>query len=132
MAYRYRPRVTLSVPPEHGDLDCWGLDVGDEWWALVLWDVWVKLPGEHPRAVGCAAWVGGATVSQPMQPIYYLHVPRIKLGAEPALWPGPRSRPDAHWPATGAYYFGALDHGQKPELPPEAGEVGGKGTHYFR
>jgi hypothetical protein len=118
--YRGRPYVYLSIPPRSGQLDCWGLDVGGEWWALIVWGVRVTPPGggTHHTA-GCAAWAPGRRVELRGQPVEYLHVPRIRLGAEPAEWPPPRDRPEAAW-SSGAWYLGILD-GSDPQLPPQAG-----------
>jgi hypothetical protein len=45
-----RPYVSLTDPPGGGQLEGWGLDVGGEWWALVVWSEWVNLPGGDDRA----------------------------------------------------------------------------------
>ena len=113
-----RPRVTLSVPPWTGDLDLWGRDVGGDGWALVTWTVYVAPPdGAGIQPVGCAAWVPGRYVEQPLEPVAYLEVRRTLLGAEPAEWPAPIDRPSAHWRG---YYLGVLD-GAEPQLPADAG-----------
>ena len=117
-----RPRVRLGIPPHVADLDVWGRDVGGEWWALVVWSVQVTpTDGGHPVPVGCAAWVPGLQVEQPLQPVAYLEVRRMRLGAEPAEWPAPVDRPGAHWRGC---YLGILD-GREPQLPPEAGVAWG-------
>ena len=113
-----RPRVSLTVPPWTAELDVWGRDAGGEWWALVTWTVYVAPPdGAGIRPVGCSAWVPGRCVAQPQEPVEYLEVRRMRLGAEPAEWPAPVDRAGAHWRG---YYLGVLD-GREPQLPPEAG-----------
>jgi hypothetical protein len=117
-----RPRVTLSIPPWLADLDYWGRDAGGEWWALIIWSMQVTpVGGSGTGPVGCAAWVPGRCVEQPLQPVEYLEVRRMQLGAEPAEWPGPVDRPGAHWRG---YYLGLLD-GSEPQLPAEAGNAWG-------
>jgi hypothetical protein len=109
--------VKLTVPPWTGELDLWGRDLGGEWWALVVWGVQTAPPdGGHPVPVSCAAWVLGREVEQPLQPVDYLEVRRMKLGGEPAEWPAPVDRPGAHWRG---YYLGVLD-GSEPQLPADA------------
>jgi len=109
-----RPRVRLGIPPHLADLELWGRDVGGEWWALVVWSMQVTPPdGTHPVPVGCAAWVPGVQVDQPLQPVEYLQVRRMQLSAEPAEWPAPVDRPGAHWRG---YYLGLLDGGEMPAL----------------
>jgi hypothetical protein len=118
-----RARITLSVPPWSGNLDLWGRDVGGEWWALVIWTVHATpLDGRGPRTVWCAGWVLGRCVAQPLQPVEYLEVRRMQLGAEPAEWPAPVDRAGAHWRG---YYLGILDGGE-PQLPAEAGRPWGR------
>jgi hypothetical protein len=99
--------VRLGIPPYLADLELWGRDVGGEWWALVVWSVQVTPPdGTHAVPTGCAAWVPGLQVEQPLQPVDYLQVRRMQLPAEPADWPAPVDRPGAHWRG---YYLGILD-----------------------
>src|SRR5215475_9291406 len=75
-----RPRVRLGIPPHLADLELWGRDVGGDWWALVVWSMQVTPPdGTHPVPTGCAAWVPGLQVEQPLQPVEYLQV-RRRLG----------------------------------------------------
>src|SRR5215472_5219471 len=89
-----RPRVRLGIPPHLADLELWGRDVCSEWWALVVWSVQVTpADGDHPVPVGCAAWVPGVQVEQPLQPVDYLEVRRMQLPAEPAEWPHPSTVP---------------------------------------
>src|SRR5215469_10710744 len=115
-----RPRVRLGIPPHLADLELWGRDVSGEWWALVVWSVQVTPPdGTHPVPVGCAAWVPGVQLEQPLQPVEYLQVRRMQLPAESAEWPAPVDRPGAHWRG---YYLGILD-GAEPQLPAEAGRA---------
>ncbi len=110
--------MSLTIPPWTADLDYWGRDVGGEWWALVVWTVQVSRDdGSGAVHVGCAAWVLGRCVEQPLQPVDYLAVRRMQLGTEPAEWPAPVDRPGAHWHG---YYLGVLDGGE-PQLPAEAG-----------
>ena len=117
-----RPRVRLGIPPHLADLELWGRDAGGEWWALVVWSVQVTPPdGTHPVPVGCAAWVPGLQLEQPLQPVEYLQVRRMQLPAEPAEWPAPVDRRGAHWRG---YYLGILD-GAEPQLPAEAGRAWG-------
>jgi hypothetical protein len=93
-----RPRVRLGIPQHLAALDLWGRDVGGEWWALVVWNVQTTPPGGgHPVPVWCPACVLGRCVEQPLQPVEYLEVRRMQLGAEPAEWPAPVDRPGAHW-----------------------------------
>jgi hypothetical protein len=114
--------VRLGIPPELADLELWGRDAGGEWWALVVWSVQVTPPdGTHPVPTGCAAWVPGVEVEQPLRAVEYLHVRRMQLPAEPAEWPAPVDRPGAHWRG---YYLGLLD-GAEPQLPAEAGRAWG-------
>jgi hypothetical protein len=88
------------VPPWTGDLDVWGRDVDGEWCALIVW--WVvqatSLDTGRPGPVSCAAWVLGRCVEQPQQPVEYLEVRRMRLGAEPAWWPAPVDRHTPHRP----------------------------------
>jgi hypothetical protein len=66
--------------------------------------------------------VPGRYVEQPLEPVEYLEVRRMLLGAEPAEWPAPIDRPGAHWRG---YHLGVLD-GAEPQLPPEAGAPWGQ------
>ena len=121
--------MTLTIPPHLADLDLWGRDVGGEWWALIVWSALIAAnDGGHPRPVGCAAWVPGRHVELPLQPVEYLEVRRMQLGAEPAEWPAPVDRPGAHWRGC---YLGILDGGE-PLLPAEAGRPwgGSQGSAY--
>ncbi|HEY3089761.1 MAG TPA: hypothetical protein VGJ59_17055 [Jatrophihabitantaceae bacterium] len=117
-----RPRVRLGIPPHLADLELWGRDVGGEWWALIAWSTQATPPdGSHPVPVWCAGWVLGRCVEQPLQPVEYLEVRRMQLGAEPAEWPAPVDRPGAHWRG---YYLGVLD-GREPRLPADPGRPWG-------
>src|SRR5262249_42255261 len=99
-----RPRVRLGIPPHLADLELWGRDVAGEWWAPLVWSAQVPPPaGTHPVPVGCAAWVPGLQLEQPLQPVEYLQVRRMQLPAEPAGWPAPVDRPGAHFHG---YYLG--------------------------
>lgn len=119
-----RPSVSLSIPPHLADLDLWGRDVGGAWWALIVWTERVSPPdGSHPHSVACAAWASGRTIRQTQPVVDYLEVRRMQLGAEPAEWPSPTSRPGAVWSPT-SWYLGVLD-GSVPVLPAEAGEQWG-------
>jgi hypothetical protein len=126
-----RPYVSLTDPPGGGQLESWGLDLGGEWWALIVWSEWVHLPGEttghHPHS--CAAWTLGRCVQLTGEAVSYLHVARIRLAAEPAQWPGPTNRPGAVWPADG-WYLGVLRHGEQPQLPAGVRRVDGQGSAY--
>jgi hypothetical protein len=118
-----RPRVRLGIPPYLADLELWGRDIGDEWWALIIWNVQATSPEGEPGPVWLAAWVFGQCVEEPLRPVEYLQVRRMRLGAESAEWPAPVDRPGAHWRG---YYLGVLHDGEEPQLPPKAGRAWGK------
>jgi hypothetical protein len=115
-----RPRVRLGIPPHLADLELWGRDVGGEWWALVTW--WMH-PGQWQasRPGGLRGMGARRQVEQPLQPVEYLQVRRMQLGAESTEWPAAVDRPGAHWRG---YYLGILDGGE-PQLPAEAGRAWG-------
>lgn len=61
--------------------------------------------------------------------VTYLHVARIRLGAEPAEWPGPTNRPGAAWPDNG-WYLGVLERGEQPQLPAGVRRIEGHNSAY--
>ena len=73
-----RPRVRIGIPPYLADLELWGRDLGGEWWALVVRSEQVTPPdGTPPVPIGCAVWVPGLHVEEPLQPVEYLQVRRM-------------------------------------------------------
>jgi len=91
------PAVRLEITPHLAASRTVGRDVSGESWALVVWTVQVTPPhGTHPGPVGCAEWVPGVQLEQPLQPADYLEVRRMQLAAEPSEWPAPVDRPGAH------------------------------------
>jgi len=99
-----------------------GRDVGDDWWALIVWNVQATSPEGVPGPVWCAAWVFGQCVEEPLRPVEYLQVRRMRLPAESAEWPAPVDRPGARWRG---YYLGVLRDGEEPQLPAGAGRAWG-------
>jgi hypothetical protein len=110
-----RPRVRLGIPPHLADLELWGRDVGGEWWALVVWSVQVTPPdGTHPVPTGCAAWVPGLHVEQPLQPVDYLQVRRMQLPAEPPNGPRRSTVPARTGAATTSVSLSAPSRSYRP------------------
>jgi hypothetical protein len=121
--------VKLDIPPERGQLDCWGLGPGG-WWALIVWTEQVMPPGANNGVhwLHCAACTHATHVRPASDPRDYDPPPRITLPSDRTAWPAPHHRPHAVWPEDG-WFAGVLDGGI-PQLPPAFERAGAGWSAY--
>ena len=97
----------------------WGRAAGGGWWALVTWDRHVGYDDPEVRYTGtqtCTGRVAARHVTPADDWVDTSAIARVVLGADPAAWPRPVSRPGAYLPAN-VWWVGVLD-GAEPGLPP--------------